>query len=334
MKRLLFIVLLLPLLVWGVLWVFASTAVSQAIESNLKGRSFDGVAVNVNEYTVSGFPTSLNVTLTNLEAVTKDPILSWQVPIIRANFDVFNPTQVKLAAPGEHNIRTAIGDAILNADVVDVTARLILENALPLGDVSVDLKSVELRSADESGIDLERLTGTFRRIESAKYGLDVFVDNLLFADVLDPDFKDKLPAMYQSIENLNAQAVLGLDRDLNRFLLDETASLRLTTITDFKALTKLGESPLILAGDFELDEQGLLTGPLTVRVENWRQLHQVAIENGLIPQDIQGFVSDVLNQWSQMADEEDIIELPLQLKSGYIVLGMLRLGFVPGYSKI
>lgn len=334
MKRLLFIVFFPPLLIWGGLWVFASTGVSQAIESNLKGKNFDGMVVTVNNSTINGFPTSLDVVLTDLEAKAENPALHWHAPIIRVNFDVFSPTNVKVAAPGKHTIRTAVGDVILDADVADVTARLLLENALPLGDVSAEFKSVELRSADESGIDLEGLTGTLRRIENASYSLDIIIDNFVFTDILDADIKANLPVIYQTIENLNANAILELNRDLNRFTLGESAFPQLNGIKDFKAITKLGNSPLILTGDFEVDKKGLLTGPLKVRVENWQQLYQAAIESGLVPKDIQVFLSNVLNQWSKATDEKDVIELPLQLKNGYIALGIFQLGFVPGYPKI
>jgi len=85
-----------------------------------------------------------------------------------------------------------------------------------------------------------------------------------------------------------------------------------------------GQLDLKLAGAFDVDGRGYPVGKLAVKAENWREMVELAISMGAIPQNMSGLALRAGEMLAGMSGRKDTIDAELTLKDG-----MISLGFIP-----
>ena len=90
-----------------------------------------------------------------------------------------------------------------------------------------------------------------------------------------------------------------------------------------------GELDLKLAGSFDIDARGYPMGTLAVKAENWREMIELAISIGAIPENMSKLSLRAGEMLAGLSGRKDTIDAELTLKDGMISLGFIPLGPAP-----
>ena len=90
-----------------------------------------------------------------------------------------------------------------------------------------------------------------------------------------------------------------------------------------------GAAGFRLAGAVEIDAAGLANGHVTVQVETWRDLLELARANALFDDGDMAFVGTLMERFAGTADGESRLELPIQIEDNIFRIGMMRFGPFP-----
>ena len=88
-----------------------------------------------------------------------------------------------------------------------------------------------------------------------------------------------------------------------------------------------------MAGKISIDRAGLVSGALTVKARNWRDMLALAIANGLIPQELAGPVENALDMLAGLSGDKKTLDTPLTFENGKTKLGPLVLGPAPRIAR-
>ena len=95
------------------------------------------------------------------------------------------------------------------------------------------------------------------------------------------------------IETLSYRADMSFDRPWDLRAVEERRP-QLTAIEVREMSAIWGGLVLRVAGEFEVDADGIPDGDLTLRAENWRQMVALAVRSGVLPSQLQQTVEGIL----------------------------------------
>lgn len=134
-----------------------------------------------------------------------------------------------------------------------------------------------------------------------------------------------LPERFETME-LDAQVVF--DRPWDRRALEERRPQPVSV--DLKlAELRWGELRLMAAGRVTVDGQGIPSGAITVKAENWRQMLAMAQAAGRLSPDAAASAERALGFLAGMGGNPRAIDVQLNLRDGFIALGPIPIGPAP-----
>ncbi len=95
------------------------------------------------------------------------------------------------------------------------------------------------------------------------------------------------------------------------------------------AEVKWGELRLFAAGELEVDAQGIPTGEIAIKAENWRDMIAMANAAGALPDQAVDPVTRALNFMAGLGGNPNALDLQLNFRDGFVALGPLPLGPAP-----
>jgi hypothetical protein len=84
-----------------------------------------------------------------------------------------------------------------------------------------------------------------------------------------------------------------------------------------------------MAGELEVDSDGVPEGDITVKAKNWREMVAIGVELGLVPEALQGSIEGALGTLATLAGDPKTIDIPLSFADGAIYLGPVWIGDAP-----
>lgn len=132
----------------------------------------------------------------------------------------------------------------------------------------------------------------------------------------------------QSFETLEMDMFVTFDKPWDRTALEQrrpqpvAIDLRLAEM-------KWGELRLFATGELEVDEQGIPTGEIAMKAENWRDMIAMANAAGALPDRAVDPVTRALGFMAGLGGNPNALDLQLNFRDGFVALGPLPLGPAP-----
>lgn len=329
--RTLLAVILLAALGWSGYWFMVSSGVKVGLGNWLEERRAEGWVAETSDITVLGFPNRIDTTLSDVELADPETGLAWEADFLQLLALSYRPNHVIAVWPPEQRLATPYDKFDLAS--TDMRASLILapNTDLTLERLTLTAENLTItRSGERDSTDLNKLTLAAERAAvdpepSYRLGLaaDGFSPALPWRLQLDPS--ETLP---KSLDALSVDMTVTFDAPWDRFAI-ERARPQPRKIKVRLAEARWGQLELLLAGDLTVDDAGVPTGSLTVKARNWREILDLGVASGVVPEGLAGSLRDGLGLISQLAGNPRTLDLPLEFARGRVFLGPVPIGPAP-----
>lgn len=334
--RLLLTMILLAAALWSGYWYVSSTAVQQGFESWLSERRDEGWVAETSQLSVAGYPNRIDTTFTDLSLADPSTGLAWEAPIFQILALSYKPNHVIAVWPNSQRVATPFDKIDITSD--DMRASLVVEagTSLVLDRATLTSQGLSVHPAEQqlqgqaNSTDIASLVMAVETVPadpspSYRFGLkaDGVSPALPWKIKIDPN--DALPA---TLEALNADVVVTFDKIWDRSAI-ERARPQPRKIDVKLAEARWGQLELLVAGAVTVDEAGLPTGKMTVKARNWRDILQLGINTGYVPDGLAGTLENGLGLLAQLSGNPNTLDLPLDFNRGRVFLGPIPLGPAP-----
>lgn len=317
-------------ILWTGWWAVASTMMQRGVSNWLETRRALGWQVDVGTVQKQGFPMRLRVQMKDLALL--NPTTGAALDMDRFNISTpsYWPGYVTVPLP-ETPITVTTGKLSASLTARDAVADLRLRPGISLemeslvlagGAWALDTALGQLATAKT--IDLAM---TQQSAGSPTYDIKVNSDDLTPGSV--------------------PRAFLGLPSDwplaFDAFKAD--LSVTFDTLWDRRALGRNRPQPrvidlkqaqivwsdiaLLASGNVTVDKEGLATGNLSIKAENWPALLDMVENAGYLPPNMRPQAEQMLTGLSQMSGQTNALDLTLSLQDGRMSMGFIPLGRAP-----
>jgi hypothetical protein len=107
--------------------------------------------------------------------------------------------------------------------------------------------------------------------------------------------------------------------------------LERVSIRDMRLLW--GSLDLRARGELTTDARGYAEGRLDLRARNWREMLRVAVNAGMIGENMAGAVETGLGLLARLSSDRNTIEVPLAFQNGETRLGPIVIGEAPRLAR-
>lgn len=329
--RLLLSVIILGTLGWSGYWYLVSAGTKTGFETWFQDRRSEGWAAEYSDLTVNGFPNRIDTTLNNLTLADPETGLAWEAPFFQIFALSYRPDHVIAVWPHEQMIATPYEKFSVNSG--DMRASLVLEPSTLLTVERSTLTATDLTVApigDEDKTHIANLTLAAERVaadEAPSYRLGMTADGFAPALPLKARF-DPSGTLPDTLEALSADLSVTFDKPWDRLAIED-ARPQPRRIKVRLAKAHWGQLELQLAGELDVDATGLPNGSLTVKATNWRDILQLAVNSGALPQGLADSVEDGLSLIATLAGNPKTLDIPLDFRNGRVLLGPVPIGPAP-----
>ncbi len=132
----------------------------------------------------------------------------------------------------------------------------------------------------------------------------------------------------QRFETLQLDMLTTFDKPWDRTALEDSRPQPVAIDLNL-AEVKWGELRLFAAGELEVDSQGIPTGEIAIKAENWRDMIAMANAAGALPDQAVDPVTRALNFLAGLGGNPNALDLQLNFRDGFVALGPLPLGPAP-----
>lgn len=309
---------------YGGYWFVAASAAERGANAAVAALDARGWDVAHDGIRVAGFPSRIDTTVTAPRLADPATGLGWEASSFAVFALSYRPNEVIASWPREQVV-TVPGDRIaVTSDSMQASAAVAAAGDLPLDSVTFDAMAVQAAADSGWSAAADRVLAAFRRAGPGPADYDLFVEATgltlpaPLVAALDP--QGRLGA---AAEVLRADVAVTLDQPLNRHMTGAAA----TAITLRSAHLAWAGTDITATGTLTAGDGGLAEGRITVNVQDWRRLLEVAADTGAIAP---GRLAMAEGALAAIADPATgILSMPLTLANGQMSLGPLPLGAAP-----
>lgn len=317
--RILAVLAVAAVLAWSGYWFVGERALNHAITTGLAAAP----EIEVADYSIYGFPNRFDVTF-DQPRITANGV-QWSAPFVQVFALSYRLTH--LIAVFAHDQTVSIGgqDALLHSG--DLRASLVVAPGfdLPLERFTLVGEQLDLSTAGQS-LRADALHAASRRISEREHEL-VVVLNTAFPDPGAMDRADPNRNWPRWFDELRLGAQVEFDRTVDRHVIDgpEPQLVRLT-LTDAHAAWEGTE--ITATGRLTPNNEGLLSGDVSLTVTGWQALMQAVRASGLIPTEHDELITRAM-QGLVNADDPNRIDAAFAVTDGAVYLGPILFGQIP-----
>jgi len=326
MKRALMLLVLAVVALAG-LWVAGAAMTKQLTTAWLDARATEGWLVEYDGLTTRGFPTRFTTNLRNLQLADPETGWAWSAPRFTLEQTPFRPDRITAIWPQDQTLSSPFERLEITATAI--TADLDVQ---PAADMALDAAHLifrDLAISSSAGwataLDLGTLDVT--HLGDAAYDLVFVASDLTPTDAVATRLNPAglLPPV---MDGLRYEAQMQFTRPWDLFAIEATRPqiVRLE-LTELRATW--GELLLRTSGSLDVDAQGIPTGELALRAENWRQMVEMAENAGVLPGPMRGTLEGMLGILAGLSGRDTDIDATLGFANGRVFLGPLPLGPAP-----
>ncbi|AXT28327.1 DUF2125 domain-containing protein [Ruegeria sp. AD91A] len=322
-------VLIFVTIAWSAYWFVAGYGLRSAITGWFDQQEARGWQADFSDVATAGYPTHHMTRLNN--PALADPVngTAWSADWIEFKSPAIWPgRQVLRFADTPQRLSyfdqtsTIVADELLAELQLQPGVSLVPEKmALTAGAWSVTENTTKLASGDTLSLMMEQTP------VSEAYAITARADGFTPGEKLRA-LMHSANSLPQSFETLELDMVTTFDKVWDRSALEDSRpqpvaiDLRLVEI-------KWGELRLFATGDLDVDAQGIPTGEIAVKAENWRDMIAMANAAGALPDQAVNPVTRALNFLAGLGGNPNALDLQLNFRDGFVALGPLPLGPAP-----
>ncbi|KMW56086.1 High-affinity K+ transport system, ATPase chain B [Candidatus Rhodobacter oscarellae] len=327
--RVLTSVLAALLAAWGGYWVLGARGMDRSVTAWLDARHEAGWVAEYDAVRTRGFPNRFDTTISALELADPATGLAWTGEFLQLFRLSYQRKHVIAVLPPQSVISTPRQKITVTG--ADTRASLVFADASnwTLERSAVAVTGLALASDAGWSTEIAELRLATRPSERAPGAVDIGLDakalrpaGALLADLA---ARGIVPG---DLERLSLDASVRFDApwDLRAI---EARRPAITAIDLHKAEMLWGALELWLAGEVTVDSAGRMTGSMTVKAKNWREMLALAEAAGWVPEQLVGPLESGLSLLTGLSGGRDTLDAPLTFAEGAVWLGPIRLGQAP-----
>lgn len=328
MRKLIWLVLAVFILYSGY-WIIGARGTEHAIAAWIDARANEGWQAETVEVKTRGFPARFDTAI--MEPRLADPRtgVALSTPKIEILSQSFRPTRFTLHMAPELTLASPYQRLDLTQDSAE--AQLFVDPGpnLTLDHASVAIDGLKLLSTATWGLTLDSAQVASQRRADDALTHDITLNAQGFAPtgglVEDLDPKGLLSDRFEELD-LKITATFDSPWDIHAL---EGPRPQPTHIDVENFSAHWGELKLKLTGAFDVDKRGYPVGKVAVKAENWREMIELAIATGAIPENMSNLALRGGEMLAGLSGRKDTIDAELNLKDGMITLGFIPLGPAP-----
>ena len=328
MRKLLVVVLVLAGL-WGGYWFIGARAMETGLSGWLDARAADGWVAEYAAVNTRGFPNRFDTTVSELMLADPETGVAWTAPFFQILTLSYKPNHIIAVWPDEQTVASPYERITVAAEKMQGSVVFEPGTALTLDRSTFVLDGMTFESTAGWSAAISEGRLATRQTSALEHHHDIgFEANLVrpaepVLAALDP--AKMLPEV---IDTMRIDATVGFDAPWDRYAIED-ARPGITSV-DLKELrANWGEMDLRATGELDVDAEGVPSGRITVRAENWRQMLDVARSAGLVPESMAPTVARGLEFLAGLSGKPDTLDAPLTFRNGFVAFGPIPLGPAP-----
>ncbi len=323
-------IVIVVVVVWCGWWVVASAGMQRGISKWLEAQRTLGWQANVGSMRMQGFPMRLHTRLDDIAIADPGTGVAANMDHLDISAPKFWPGYVTVALP---NTPITLASPELRADLT--AERAVADLRLRPG-TSLQLESLGLTGGawllDTAvgsivAADAIDLTMVQQTAETPVYDLRVNAGNLT-PGTLPRTFLGLPDVWPNAFDIFAAELTVTFDRVWDRRALEHRRPQ--PRVINLKLAQFIwGEVEILATGDLTVDEEGLVSGPLSVKVKNWPEILNMVETAGYLPPNMRPQAEQMLKGLAQMTGQTTGLDLTINLQDGRMSMGFIPLGLAP-----
>ncbi len=334
--RRLFAIVVLAALGWSGWWYWSASMREAALTAWLDERRAAGWMAEAEDISVTGFPNRVDAIVTSLELADPRSGWSWTAEEFQILSLSYKPHHVIAVWPGEQVVAspyetTRIQSALMRGSVV-----FDPRPSLPLNRSTIEIEDMQLVGDSGWTASLGRGVLATKRSEPGTapdhaYDIGFRAETLTLPSGWTTGI-ERAGVLPSAIETADLDATLVFDRPWDRPAVEsENPVLERISIRDMRLLW--GSLDLRARGELTADARGYAEGRLDLRARNWREMLRVAVNAGMIGENMAGAVETGLGLLARLSNDRNTIEVPLAFRGGETRLGPIVIGEAPRLAR-
>lgn len=324
-------ILLAIAVVWSLYWLGASYLSRTGIMTWFAARANEGWQADYAEIASSGFPLRFQTELINPALADPDTGTAWQADRLSFDSPAIWPGTLRVGFADTPQ-RLSYFDQTIALTAADMGADLHLAPgaALELGRLALTAGPWGVTSDAATLLSAQSLILAMDQTDATEtYDFEISVMDFTPGERMRRLLRtaDTLPT---SFETLTLQMAVTFDRTWDRRALE--AKRPQPQHIDLRvAEARWGELRILAAGDLRVDAQGVPTGAITVKADNWQTMLDMAETSGALPPQLRGTVEQGLLLLSGLSGNPNALDVQFNFADGFVSLGPFPIGPAPRF---
>lgn len=316
-------------LAWGGYWWIGAAAMERGFRGWLDARALEGWLAAYESVETRGFPSRFDTSFRGLALSPPGAPWAWHAPLFQTLMLSYAPNRAVAAWPGPQTLLTPLGRIDVTSERLRASVRLGVAASLPLQEFRAEAGALDV--VGEAGWRATAAEASLATVATptAANGQRL---GLRLSELRPPQavraLVDPLGTMPDAVERVHLDADLGFDAPWDRFAF-ETRAPRLTALALREATLVWGELSLGAEGAIEIDADGLASGRIELRIEEWRRLLDLLRATGVVGPAVAPLTERAMAVLAGLSPDPDVIEAPLSFQRGFMSLGPIPLGRAP-----
>lgn len=323
MKRLL-IAILVASLGWFGYWFIGSVGIQTGYEEWFEARRADGWQAEYKALHLRGFPNRFDTTFEDIALADPNTGFAWEAPFFQLFALSYRPNHIIAVWPEDHQLSTPQSKIAIRSGSMQASAVFEPNSKLTLKRGNLAIESAEISSDAGWTLSAESLLFALSQNEET----DTLYQFAFQGQGVAPPQDLQNSVLPKTMSALNLDASVEFDRSWDILALEQQRP-QPTQISIRTADAKWGDLELQVAGDLAVDNAGVPTGSVTIRVSKWREILEIARTTQQFPQISLDTVEQGLVLMSSLTGSGENIDVTLNFKRGMVFAGPLPLGPAP-----
>lgn len=326
--RLLWILLLL-VAGWSTWWAIGAWNARSDLSGWMEARRDAGWQAEWSDISVTGYPTRIDRTITDLTLADTESGWVWNAPFFQILGLNYDKDHVVLVWPDRMTLQTPYERIGITGEELQGSMTFVPGRDRELDQATLVFRDLELSSDAgwRSSVDEARIATrpTEGREGTRDIALEITGLKPKSAAVARLSNLGLVPATFQ---RLNADLAVTFDKPWNRTALEGTPP-QSRQIEIRKIGAEWGRLELRAAGDLSVADDGEVSGEVALKATNWKEMLQLLQETGAMPEGVVATIDAALDLLSAMTGRSDTLEIPLTFANGSTRIGIVPIGPAP-----
>lgn len=328
MKRLLIVVLVMAA-AWAGYWFLASSQIKGELTNWFQQQREQGWVAEYSDLTVTGFPNRVDTTFTNLTLADPETGWAWDVPFFQLMALSYKPNHIIAVWPNDQRLATPLQKLSISSAELKASVVLQADEALPLDRANLVADTLTIATEGGQATTMTALRAAIQSLpddpNSYRFAIetDDFAPPMQFRGLIGA--ADHLPRTFDA---LRAQLSVTFDNRWDRAAIEhrrpQPRHIDLQLVE-----ARWGDLELMLAGAADVDNQGRLSGSMTIKARNWQEIVNMAVASGQLSLTMAERLSNAFKLLSQMTGNPKTLDIPLDFRNGTIYLGPVPVAKMP-----